>query len=57
MAGGAGADAWGLGSGATFAYLSRNSMTLVASTQDLRSATKRCMYGWLSWLSKAARSR
>ena len=30
---------------------------LVASTNALRSATNRCMYGWLSWLSNAARSR
>jgi hypothetical protein len=33
----------GFSSGATLAYLSRNSMTLVASTSDLRSAAKRCM--------------
>ena len=60
--GGAGADGAAaargeLGSGATLAYLSRSSITLVASTHALRSVTKRCMYGWFSWLSNAARSR
>jgi hypothetical protein len=35
--------ACGFGNGATLAYLSRSSMTLVASTSDLRSAAKRCM--------------
>ena len=33
----------GLGSGATLAYFSVSSMTLVASTQARRSATKRIM--------------
>jgi hypothetical protein len=48
---------WDTGSGAIFAYVSLSSMTVVASTQDRRSATNRFMYGWLSWLSKAPRSR
>ena len=48
---------WEFGKGAIFAYLSLSSMTLVASTNDLLSATKRCIYGWLSWLSNAAGSR
>ena len=44
-------------SAATFAYFSRKSMMLVASTQDARSAMNRRMCGCRSWLSNAARSR